>query len=291
MNISMNKNDNYAKNPARSQARQKDETLREVMPQLGMDPAEPGDRYKTETKRKRLVSRLLVLCLVVVIVAVLAVYLFTPCEFVSLEVAEKSYTSVIVNAEVKKTPLLDSVTGELNGTPVPADQLSSPGSFQLEALDNGTLTVTTRSVTGRTAVQEVEITGIDTEPPKVSGDEQLGNNIYIYLEDEDSGINWDSVEVTGIESGTTYQRASVKEEDGAVRVAMPRKPLRVWVEDMAGNSTSLRLEPASTADSDTSAAGTDTGTADSADQDGGNVGGALAGSPFGTDSGDAAAAP
>lgn len=272
----MNKTENYSNSTSSHRTRQRDEVLRDVMPQLGMEPTEPDDKFRVKTRRKRLISSLIVLCVVVAVVVALIVVLSMRCPFRSLEVAEEDYTSVTVDAEVGRTMLLDSVTAELNGKAVVADQQSSPGSFRIVALENGTLTVTARTVTGHETVQELTISGIDTEPPYLTNDEKIGNNIYIYLDDDESGVNWDTIEVTGIESGKAYARARADEEAGAVRVALPKASLRVWVEDMAGNHLSLRLDPITEADEAAGSAGTENadGTA------GEDAGAGLASSPF-----------
>lgn len=232
----MNNDENYEK--PRMPDRQS-ELLRELLPKLGLESAEAQKKYRKKFLMRYFVPRLLAVCLAVALFTALGIYLFSPAAF--LEVTEQqSPTGCTVDVRLGRKWLVESVMAELNGVPVEARQLE-PGAYRVETAANGELVLTATTFAGRVSTESVTVAGIDTQPPHLARDEVIDGRIHIYFEDEEAGVDWQSVRVTDAASGEALDGVETDGEAGFVSFPFPASSARVYLEDGAGNPLTVLL--------------------------------------------------
>lgn len=234
----MNKSDNYSSSPSSDDSR---ELLRELMPKLGMEAAEPGQKYKTRAMLRYFLPRLAAVCVAVALLAALGIYLFTPSSIQQVSVQEVA-GKLTVDLKLSRVLLLESVTAKLDGRPVVATMVE-PGHYQIEPDANGVLDITVRTVTGRETAESLTISSIDDEPPHVVSDTAEGDDIVICFSDGDgSGIDWTTLQATDVRTGGDYAVELVDEAQGRIRLPFPDQALRISLSDNSGNHVSVLLE-------------------------------------------------
>lgn len=236
----MNNSEFYSNSAAPPPGGEREALLREMMPKLGLEPQTSAANNRAEAWKRYYVPKLLLTLAAVLLAAAAAVWLFSPASFREVE-AVNAPSGVTVRFTVSKPALLDSVTADLDGTPVQAENLS-PGCYQLEARKNGLLTLTARTFAGRSVQTALRVADVDDEAPSVSRDLVRGGNMYIYFEDSGgSGIDWQSASVTDVETGQALAEVETNEEEGYIRFPFPDKPARISVADQNGNPLTVLL--------------------------------------------------
>lgn len=232
----MNINENIQNERVPSPEEEREALLRELMPKLGMQSQAPAMKNRAEAWRKYLLPKLLA----VLVALGVGAWLFSPVSFKKVE-AVAADGGVTVDFSVSKAVLLDSVSAEMAGAPVGTETLS-PGSYRVEAPKNGTLTLSARTFFGQVTETTLNITAVDAEPPTVREDELRDGEMYIYLADDGSGVDWGSVKVSDAATGRALDGLDVNEAEDFIRFPFPDAPARVSVADNSGNPLTVLLQ-------------------------------------------------
>lgn len=221
-----------------------DEFLQELMPKLGLEVTDPKDRYKNKAWARFYLPRVLLFCLAAMTVAVTVFLLLLPVRFRDVQFTE-AFDQAALEFRVDRLPLFESVTATLDDHPLLVTQLDTDR-YRVEAVRNGELTVVARTFTGRSTTVSVTVECVDDDAPFVDDQYLSDGYMYIYLSDGDgedcSGVNWDSVRTTYMNSGEAVARTEVDESAGYVRFPFPDVSVRIYAEDNNGNPLSLRLD-------------------------------------------------
>lgn len=126
---------------------------------------------------------------------------------------------------------LRRVTAELNGHNVTVYE-TGDRQFAVEPAANGTLTVTVTNRNHQYETVSLEVTGVDREPPEMTGDSKTNNLLYIYLEDDGSGIDYDAAYAETM-SGEVILPA--KTGEGYIAFPYPKESVSIFVPDERGN--------------------------------------------------------
>ena len=222
----------------------RDALLREMMPKLGLEPGNTGGAPSRRAVAWRYFLPKAALVLAVVLLAVGAwALLCVPAAFEDVA-ADSGDGSVAVDFSLRMTPLLDSVTAELDGVPVKVEMLNA-GRYRIDAPKNGLLTLTARTFAGRVTTYDVPVDGVDETAPALVRDTVQDGVIVLYLADEGgSGVDWRSVSVTDAETGAALESVELDEQAGSVRFPFPASPARVSASDKRGNLMTVLLCPA-----------------------------------------------
>lgn len=222
--------------------------LQELMPKLGLETAQPGGRYKRQARAGYILPRVLAVCLLAGLLAVLVTCLLLPVQFRDVAVTEAP-SGATVDFRVGRRWLLESVTAVQDGAPVPVELLDM-GVYRLETARNGRLVVTARTFTDRITQWETAVDCVDKEPPHIDHDEVVDGQMCIYLTDGEngSGIAWETLRATYAGSGESFQVDEIDQQALCVRFLFPSENVRLYVEDNNGNPLSMLLEPGASAD-------------------------------------------
>ena len=128
---------------------------------------------------------------------------------------------------------------ELDGKNLPVSEVAK-GSYTITPDANGLLTVSVTLANNQTNTQSVLVDGLDTKAPTYLSTEMRDHRVYLYLEDDASGI--DFAKVTAIDTfGNRISPESYTEAEGAVIFDYPESSMEVYIPDKAGNTLRLNL--------------------------------------------------
>ena len=240
-------NNNEKNECASTPAPPRDEStlLQEMMPQLGMEATQPKRRYKRKAFVRYAVRLGLILGVILLIGALAWLYLTTPAKFYNVQTTE-SVEKVTVAFQVDHTPVLDSVTAQLDGRLLPVERLD-PGSYTVETDRNGQLVLTATTLGGKESSTSIAVTAIDDESPHLGKHERDGDKITIWITDGEngSGVDWDTLHVTLADGSGDYPVDGADEQEGCFTLTYPEQPVRIQVRDGNGNAMSALLSPTS----------------------------------------------
>lgn len=131
------------------------------------------------------------------------------------------------------------ITATINGSNVPVYEVADK-TYSIEPTLNGTMTVTVTLKNRQFSSVTSEVTGVDMDSPVVVSDQMKGDQIYLYLSDTASGIDYDNISAIDIE-GKEVEIVSYDEENNYVVFDYPEKSLNIYIPDKAGNTLHLIL--------------------------------------------------
>lgn len=126
---------------------------------------------------------------------------------------------------------LRRITAELNGHNITVYE-TGDRQFAVEPTANGTLTVTVTNRNRQYDTVSVEVTGVDRDPPELTGDERVDGLLCLYLEDDGSGIDYGAAYAKTV-SGTVISPA--KTGEGFIAFPYPKESVSIFIPDERGN--------------------------------------------------------
>lgn len=91
---------------------------------------------------------------------------------------------------------------------------------------------------GQSAKQYVNVTNVDLDSPTAAGCQKEGSLIYLYLSDDLSGIDYDSLQAVTL-TGNTVTPVSVDPLTGCIVFSDPEETMNIYICDLAGNRLHL----------------------------------------------------
>lgn len=220
--------------------RAEEELFQRIAPQIGLDPAEePRRNYHTAYVLRYRTPKVVMVLILVVALALAAMLVVFPYPLTEINVAFSGTNQVDVGFSVNPLDVFTRITGIFNGVPVdliPQDH----NSYNVTLDENGQLVLTVESPLGLTDSKTVNIDCLDDTAPRVVRHFRQDNDIYIYLEDDRSGVDWDGVTASG--PGGSQADFTVHPDEGYVAVAFPQQALTLRIPDMAGNALSVVVD-------------------------------------------------
>ncbi len=95
-------------------------------------------------------------------------------------------------------------------------------------------------INGQNAVESVDVTAVDRDSPVAVDCRREGSFVYLYLSDELSGIDYDSLQAVSL-TGEAVTPVSVEPQTGCVTFSNLEATVNVYVSDLAGNRLQLIL--------------------------------------------------
>ena len=92
----------------------------------------------------------------------------------------------------------------------------------------------------QTVTHFVDVENVDTEAPLVVSSNMDSENVYLYLSDTGSGINYKEIKAVGL-SGQEILPMSFDESSECVVFSYPKETLNVYIPDNADNTLHLIL--------------------------------------------------
>lgn len=187
-------------------------------------------------RRERFSLQRMILLIIMVLFLMLP-FLFIPSTFtlkrnVSADAPNPTYT-----LEVTSKMLVDRVTASIDGRNVPVYEVDSHV-YSIEPALNGTMTVTVTLMNRQTCTKTVEVQHVDLETPIVVSNDFRDGQIYLYLSDTGSGVDYENIYATDL-SGHIIHPVSYDKASGCVVFSYPEETLNVFIPDYAKNKLQL----------------------------------------------------
>lgn len=128
----------------------------------------------------------------------------------------------------------DKIEASMEGTKVPVYEMAD-GTYQVVPTKNGQLNVTVKLINDQYTTHSIQITGIDTESPKLISSEQSNENLIIYFEENSGMIDYEKV-YAQTAGGEIIKPISYDESNLSITFSYPKEGLNIHVPDKSNNT-------------------------------------------------------
>ena len=181
-----------------------------------------------------------VLIIIIFVLFCLLPLLFIPAKFTVKNVSPDTTHDPIYEVHVTNPVIpVDRVTASIGGHYIPVYETESHV-YQIEPEANGEMVITVVLKNKQTNTYTVTVSDVDTKAPELISHKQSGDNIALFVEDADSGIEYDEVYALNT-SGERILPVSYNEETGEIDFEYPNEALNIYIPDQASNVLHLIL--------------------------------------------------
>lgn len=179
-----------------------------------------------------------------ILIVVMVLFLLLPLLFISPSFTIQSVEpgarmNPVYQVEVDTFMPVQRVTAMIDGHNVPVYETDSHV-YSIEPSVNGHMTVAVTLLNHQTVTHFVDVENVDKEAPLVVSNNMDAENVYLYLSDTGSGINYEGIKAVGL-SGQEILPVSYDASTGCVAFAYPSESLNVYIPDNADNTLHLIL--------------------------------------------------
>ncbi|MCF0141361.1 MAG: hypothetical protein HUJ78_05010 [Mogibacterium sp.] len=178
----------------------------------------------------------------VLVTVILLLFLVLPVLFISpqiVKITQAPTAKPTYNMTVSAILPVSSVTATIDGTNVPVYQ-KEKGVYTLQPDREGTMLITVRLINKQYAQKKIKVTNVDTKAPYVVRNYKSGNKFFLYLKDDSSGVDYESIYCMDASENKTTP-ISYNEETGEVVFSFPANSVNIFISDKAGNQLHLLL--------------------------------------------------
>ncbi|MCQ2567589.1 MAG: hypothetical protein MJ127_04210 [Mogibacterium sp.] len=198
-------------------------------------PLEELESYSNYRKDKYRVRKSL-------LVLIMVIFLLVPLLFMSpkiMTLKQLDSTSPTYSMNIESILPVTSVVATIDGENVPVYE-KAKHEYTIEPSKVGDMLVTVKCVNRQYAQKKIKVTNIDKQAPTISSSKKKDGKIYIYLEDNLSGVDYENIYAKNT-SGKTIKPESFNEEKSLVVFTYPSESINIFVPDKAGNTLQLLL--------------------------------------------------
>lgn len=190
-------------------------------------------------RRERFSLQRAILLIIMILFLLLPLW-FIPCSFTVNEdsALERDYNPVY-RLEVDSFMMVSRVNATIDGYNIPVYEVDAHV-YSIEPTRNGQMTITVTLLNKQTMTQYVDVNGVDREVPTAVSCTKEGDQIYLYLSDSGSGIDFSEIEAMDLQ-GQIIEAVSIDEEAGCIVFPANSDTMNVNVPDKAGNKLHLIL--------------------------------------------------
>lgn len=206
--------------------------------ELNSIPLEVLASYSSYRKERFTLQRTILV--IIMTLFLLLPLLFVPSAFhVKEDETMKRNFNPVYRLTVDSLMLVDQVSASIDGNRIPVYEVESHV-YSIEPSRNGEMEVTVTLINKQTLTQYVDVRGVDREVPTVASCNKEGDELYLYLADSGSGIDFLSIEAAGLD-GENIEPSTVDEETGCVILPAVSETINIYVQDLAGNKLQVIL--------------------------------------------------
>lgn len=187
-------------------------------------------------RRKRFSLKKLFIIIIIILVLLLPLLFTVPSFSIDLTEAE---TNPVYQIKVNSFLPVKRVTASVNGHNIPVYETDSH-LYSIEPDRNGRMTVTAVLINRQKTTHYIDVSNVDKDAPEVVSDHMDENNIYLYLSDTGSGVNYEKIKAVSL-SGKKIQPVSYDEASECVVFPLPSESVNVYIPDNADNTLHLLL--------------------------------------------------
>lgn len=179
-----------------------------------------------------------------VLVVVMVLFLMIPFLFIS-----PSFTIRMASGENALNPVyevnldtfmpVERITATIDGRNIPVYETDTHV-YTIEPALNGQMVVSITLLNNQTVTHFIDVENVDKDAPLVVSNKVDKENIYLYLSDTGTGIDYEAIKAVSI-SGQELRPAFYDTSAGCVAFAYGDESLNVYIPDYAGNELHLIL--------------------------------------------------
>ena len=190
----------------------------------------------SEYRKERYLLQKILLIAVLVIFMLLPMFFITP-KFEVEKVSPDSDPYPTYNITLLNKLPVSSVAASIEGEGLVVSEVSE-NVYCVMPTKNGTLKVMVRLLNRQYKVLELEVTGIDVEPPELISDSLDGGYLRLFVEDAGLGIDYEGVYAVDEAGNVIYP---VSAADGELVFELPDGATNIYIPDVKGNTLHLAV--------------------------------------------------
>ncbi len=217
------------------------EIMNSALKRCGMEPCPVPLKdlasYSTYRSEKHFVQSSILL-------VVLAMFLMLPFLFIRPSLTLTPEENVPIGkvayiAEVSSFVPFSSIHASIDEYSMPVYELSR-GKYRIEPTINGELIVRAVSFNDQYSVISVNVDSVDRKAPHLTKDAIVGDMLKLYVADEGSGIDADSIYAI-FDNGEKVDSLVYDAENSVITFPAPSSSVNIYVADYAGNELHMVL--------------------------------------------------
>lgn len=165
--------------------------------------------------------------------------LFVPSQFTLSLQTPSQRLNPIYRLQVDTFMLVQRITATIDGHSIPVVEVDSHV-YSVEPTRNGQMDVTVTLINNQTLTHSVDVSGVDLEVPVVTASGMENGNVYLYLSDTGSGVDYESITASD-PNGNDVPISSYDAASGRITFDHPQESLNVFIPDKAKNTLHLIL--------------------------------------------------
>ncbi len=173
---------------------------------------------------------------------ILVLFIFVPFLFLSPEIVSVQQTpdsDPTYNISVESFIPVVSVTATVNGKNVPVVE-KQKGVYTLQPGEEGIMNVKITTLNRQYITKKIHVTSVDNVTPFVVDSMRDGDKFYLYVDDNISGVDYETVYAQGADS-KKIMPIQIDEKKGMIVFKYPSESINIFISDMAGNQLQLLL--------------------------------------------------
>lgn len=218
-----------------------EELYQKLMPELGIETKTITQRrkYHNAAMTRFMLPKAERIYLICVIAFVLLLVLSLPANVEDVVVDTSAPDRVDISFGVSPLPFMDTVHAYINNEPVAVTKEDSR--FHVQAEKNGHLILSVRTFMGRVTMRSITINSVDDRPPRIVEHYNLDGTIYIFLDDDGSGVDWENITAAD-GAGVSVPLVDCNAAEGYICLPYPGESITILAPDHSGNILTAMLE-------------------------------------------------
>lgn len=193
----------------------------------------------SEYRREKYSFQKILLAVVLVIFCLLPLCFIAP-QFDIVQTSPMDAKTPTYEVRVKSHIVpVSLVAADIDGHPQSVYE-SGERIFTIEPKTNGIMTIKVQLSNKQYGVKSISVTGADNKSPVLIKDEKIGDRLYLYIEDDVSGIDWEGIYGETMD-GNMIDPISYSESGGYVVFEFPSESINIYIPDFKENILQLVL--------------------------------------------------
>lgn len=213
--------------------------------QMSEDPASTRKRpYYHRILRKYIIKNAVVLACVFLLLFLIMPGTVVPASVSTVSAAPSTdQSSTSVEFEISSLFPVQKINAHINEKELDIEKVGYQH-YSVDVEENGYLLLEVYSITGLYFSHSVEIDSIDDEAPHIVSHHPEGNNIIVYVSDEDGvGIDYSSITTYATGTGEYQKPIRYDEDEGYIVLNYPESTTYIMISDKNGNEMTAVLSP------------------------------------------------
>ena len=195
-------------------------------------PLEVLASYSNYRKERFTLQRVVVAVILLLFMMMPLLFVTPKCSMAPGEAAGQGRPTYLVS--VDSLLPITRVTAKINEINMPVYETGA-NQFTVVPSDNGLMTIRITLLNDQSTEYHFEVTGVDTQPPKLQNSDTDDGNLNFYVKDEGEGVDCAGVYAQTM-AGTTIQPIEWDEKVGRITFPYPTENMNIFFPDKVGNT-------------------------------------------------------